>query len=55
MYFMSYIKYFKGFYRDLYPYTLLSYADQSKNSKIFCMNSQYLVMVHTEHAIVDEK
>lgn len=34
MYFMSYIKYFKGFYRDLYPYTLLSYADQSKNSKI---------------------
>ena len=54
MHFMSHIKYFKGFCRDLYPYNLLSYEDQSRTVKS-CMNSQYLVMMHTEHAIVDEK
>lgn len=54
MHFMSHIKYFKGFCRDLYPYNLLSYADQSRTVKS-CMNSQYLVMMHTEHAIIDEK
>lgn len=40
---------------EIYTLTLCFHMQTNQRTVKSCMNSQYLVMMHTEHAIVDEK